>query len=455
MIEDVIFDPKKSFFTPSIFSTKEGTVELGKYTPTIDAVKLFVAGTDEEKNIRNMAQYLSITLDELGKAVLIHEVNGHALLARGSSFWLTIYGTNICTSITFNLLMHNFEKFRNHPALSTSLERNLSGILWMEMLLGILCEVWRPIHETFANLQLLMIHQLSADKKIREVCKKLVEVNTKQDRIVEKLTIWCEYVIKELGEQYSYELLTALMTLASSPKMDFLPPVNDPETLKKLKKERYLRGYEMGRKDPASFLPTMRFENFLKIVIKCIDEIKVAIKRGRLRDALMGIIRISTQDIEPLSTSIEKFFQLSNSISSNPKFEDWRRWAHERATQLLEPLKKAIQTPSPTFWFVKESKTGKYIFGMKKIVEEYPVLEEYLMINVMKNQFLNSFRSGENNIKCFEKQLSICQKGCSPCIHYTYTKKASRFTDYIIKNYSFDELLAMGKEYFDNYFENL
>ena len=85
-------NPSKIFSTPTLFSDGTKKVKVGEYAPIIDAVTILTKISDSLEG--DMLQYLSKTLNEFGRIVLSHEVVGHGLLTRKSSFWYMLFMSN-------------------------------------------------------------------------------------------------------------------------------------------------------------------------------------------------------------------------------------------------------------------------------------------------------------------------------------------------------------------------
>lgn len=432
----MIFNPKKSFRAYRIFSAKEGFREVGNYTPTTDAVKLDVPLKDVKQGIENMVKYLSFALDDFGKIVLAHEIAGHAFLTKTSSFWFVIYTRNIYTSLTFDLLVYYLKEFLKYR----SLEKNLSGIIIGDKLICEMCEMWRPLHESLANFELLLIKRLSNEKKIKDMCQTLVEGNT-HDKEVKTITENIEYIMETFDIKNGYEILKTLAIMASSPKIELLYPIPSSKSSRTFQ-------------DAAEIDPNTRFKRFLEITIKLEEELKILAEKEMFKEIFISIISASGHTMEPIEETIKKYNQFIHSAMFDSNLEGWKRLFYKSINEYMKPIELIAKNYTPTFWFVRQPDKN-FLLGMREIVEKYPILEEYMFTDVMKNEFLNSFKLGENRITCFGKKLSICQKGCSPCKFHPYVEKVTEFTDYIIKNYSYEDIIAMGKEYLDNYFRNM
>jgi len=390
--------------------------------------------------MKDLAKDLFATTNPLARATLYHEFLGHLELTKKSSFWALIFLMNHCSYLAFARI---FEMARN-KAVKDHLDyfrRDLTDMLFLEKLVNSYVNMWLPLQEVRANVQLLIAkqHMGSSDNKAK--CEQLIEANNNKLKIVKDLTKQSEYILDEIGFENGSQLLDALSITSSSPELliNTTKP-RDYEELIKSKIDIFNQSKSRG-KNPETMDPTLRFIHMIEATIEYIDKIKRSFSKGAPPSRVANDVRILCGlKTESLQTSVEKIMTFSSSIANNECMPKDRREFHGLQKRILNMFTNIIKQKQPTFWFVNDIETNKILYGRSDVVNRYKELDTVLHGNVMKYQFIKSFEKDENLFSCFEKRLTVCKSDCNSCYMNKGVKLARKLYRITTKLFSYEDL---------------
>jgi len=443
---DSLFDPKKSFDSPFRVGKEGDKIVLGRYTPTLDTIALLVDTKESEpKTILNETIQ---TKEIFWKLVQHHEFLGHVQLTKNSTIWTILFGLNFYSYLGFLRMI----KIVDAGLAKTKMERlrkDMRDLIAMNKISNDIHDMWRPLQETAANINLLLIKKLTDDSEVKHNVETLISANNSNSKIIRRLTKLSEFILEELGTKAGWHLLAYLTYQASSMDLMKLSQKQKPkdfEDLKRMKKEGFEMGYEIGKKDPLSLDPTARFAEMLLLTKKCLDEIKRALKRGISPSLLsMNIVGMCGFRPDILDDQVAFITEGLKSIAHDEKLmpsESRRSW-HMEAERYFGMFKEITKENTPTVWFLNDINSGKIVTTCSKAGKKYEELKGYVHVNVLEYQFLRSMEKGEDLIECFGNRLFECMSDCKPCGLYSFldvTKKLYGITS----DFSYEELKREG-----------
>jgi len=441
---DSLFDPKKSFNSPFRVGKEGDKIVLGRYTPTLDTIALLVNTKESEPS--NILKETIQTEGILEKLVQCHEFLGHVQLTKNTTIWTDLFGFNFYAYLGF-LRMIKIVDAGLAKSKMERLRKDTRDLITLDEYMNLIHHMWRPVQETSANIILLIIKKLTEDPEIKQEAEELINANNSNSKIIRDLTRLSEFIIEELGTEVGWHLLSLLIYLASSlyiPKSSQKP--KDFEDFKSIKKYEYEMGYKFGKEDAASGNPTARFAEMLLLTMKCLDEVKKALKRGidtlALSMAIMNMCGFKPDIIDDRVTFImERFKYIAHDDKVIP--DESRRSFHMAAERYFKMFKESIEDGMPAFWFVNDINSNKIVTSHSKVGKKYEELKGYTHINILKYQFLRSMEEGKDLIECFGNRLFECPSDCKSCGLYPILETAKKLYS-ITSDFSYEELKREG-----------
>jgi len=330
------------------------------------------------------------------------------------------------------------------------LRKDLMDLIVINELSNRLYETWKPLHETMANVNLFVIGKLSKDPYTKDAAQSLIRANIANSNVINDLTRLSEFIIEKMGIENGWKFLISLSFQASSIDSRIIEDSSrrkpkDSEEFKKHKRERFEIGYKL-RDDPLFENPTNRFIEMILLSIKCMDEIKRALKRGAdptsLATNINGLIGYKIYTIEDQINFMEKGIKR---IAHDKKIipnETTRSW-HVEAEIYFNVFKELIGGSLPSFWYLNDVDSGKIIIATTTAGAKHKELLEYIHVNVLKYQFLKSIEEGKDLIECFGNRLFGCPSDCKSCGQYYLLDVTKKLYD-ITSDFSYEELKREG-----------
>jgi len=443
---DSLFDPKKSFNSPFRVGKEGDKITLGRYTPTLDTIALLVNTKESEpKNILKGTVQPKNILEQL---VQYHEFLGHVQLTKNSTIWSILFGSNFYLHLGFLRMIKIVDAGLAKPKMER-LRKDMRDLITMDEIMNDIHDMWRPLHETLANIHLFAIGKLSKDPELKREVEELINANNSNSKIISDLTRLSESIIEELGTEIGWRFLVYLAHQASSMDITRFSQKQHPkdfEDLKRMKKEGFEMGYEIGKKDPSSLDPTARFIEMVLLTRKCLDEIKRALKRGVNATALsMDIVNMCgfRPDIidDQVAFIMEQFKYIAHDDKVIP--DEGRRSWHMEGERYFGMFKEIIEDEMPAIWFINDVNSGKIVTTHSRAAKKHEEWRQYVHVNILRYQFLNSMEKGEDLIECFGNSLFECPPDCKSCGLYSFldvTKKLYGITS----DFSYEELKREG-----------